>query len=44
VSLGHRKFSERTLLRLEHLSGLILLSVALAHGTHIIWRMAHHRV
>jgi len=44
VSLGHRKFSEKTLLRVERLSGLALLLLAVAHGAHIIWRMAHHRM
>lgn len=44
VSLGHRKFSERTLLWLEHLSGITLLLLALAHGAHIVWQMAHHRL
>lgn len=44
VSLGHKKFTERTLLRMEHLSGLGLLGLALAHGGHIVWQMAHHRM
>jgi threonine/homoserine/homoserine lactone efflux protein len=44
VSLGHKKFSERTLLRMEHLSGVGLLGLALAHGGHIIWQMAHRRM
>ncbi|MBN2506383.1 MAG: LysE family transporter [Verrucomicrobia bacterium] len=41
VSLGHRRFTERTLLRMEHVSGAILLALALAHGVHIVWQMAH---
>jgi threonine/homoserine/homoserine lactone efflux protein len=43
VSLGHGKWSEKTLLRMEHISGLVLLGLALAHGATIIWRlrMAH---
>lgn len=44
VSLGHRKFSEKTLLRMEHGSGLGLLGLAIAHGSSIIWQMAHHRM
>lgn len=44
VSLGHRKFSERTLLRMEHFSGIGLLVLALAHGGHIIWQMARHKI
>jgi len=39
VSLGHGKWSEKTLLRMEHLSGAILLVVALIHGATIIWQM-----
>ncbi len=44
VSLGHQKFSERTLLRMEHFSGAGLLLFAFVHGLHIIWQMAtaHH--
>ncbi len=41
VSLGHRKFSERTLLRMEHISGLCLLVLAFAHGVNIVWQMRH---
>lgn len=44
VSLGHQKFSEKTLLKMEHFSGIGLLILALAHGTHIIWQMAHHKM
>src|SRR5256714_2019072 len=32
VSLGHQKFNERTLLRMEHLSGIGLLVLAFIHG------------
>ena len=41
VSLGHRKFSEATLLRMERGSGIGLLILALIHGGHIVWRLAH---
>jgi threonine/homoserine/homoserine lactone efflux protein len=44
VSLGHGKFSEATLLRMERLSGLGLLALGMMHGAHIIWRMAIHRL
>jgi threonine/homoserine/homoserine lactone efflux protein len=37
VSLGHGKWSERTLLRIEHLSGVVLLILALIHGGTIVW-------
>ena len=44
VSLGHQKFSEKTLLRMEHGSGIGLLVLGLAHGLHIVWQMAHHKM
>jgi len=44
VSLGHKKFSERTLLKMEHISGITLLLLALAHGGHIVWELGHHRI
>jgi threonine/homoserine/homoserine lactone efflux protein len=43
VSLGHGKLSEKTLLRMEHLSGIGLLVLALIHGGMIIHQMAAHR-
>lgn len=39
VSLGHGKWSERTLLRMEHFSGMTLLIIALIHGGTIVWEM-----
>jgi threonine/homoserine/homoserine lactone efflux protein len=44
VSLGHKKFSEKTLLRMEHFSGIGLLALAVAHGVHIVWQMARHKM
>jgi threonine/homoserine/homoserine lactone efflux protein len=44
VSLGHRKFSEKTLLKMEHISGISLLVLALLHGGHIVWELGHHRI
>jgi len=40
VSLGHGRISERTLLRMEHLSGAGLLALALIHGAIIMREMA----
>jgi threonine/homoserine/homoserine lactone efflux protein len=40
VSLGHGKFGEKTLLRIEHLSGLGLIGLGLIHGAHIAWQLA----
>jgi threonine/homoserine/homoserine lactone efflux protein len=39
VSLGHGKFSEQSLLRMERISGVGLLVLALIHGGTIIWEM-----
>jgi threonine/homoserine/homoserine lactone efflux protein len=44
VSLGRGKFSERTLLRMEHLSGIGLLILALLHGGTIMWQMVRHKM
>ncbi len=44
VSLGRGRFSEKTLLRTEHLSGVVLLVLALIHGGMIIKEMARHRL
>ena len=44
VSLGHGRFSEKTLLRMEHISGLGLLVLGLIHGGHIAWQLANHRM
>ena len=44
VSLGHGKFSQKTLLRMEHLSGVGLLVLALIHGGMIVRQLQkrHH--
>ena len=44
VSLGHRKLSERTLLQMEHISGVCLLLMALIHGVNIVWQMVRQRM
>lgn len=38
-SLGQGRFSERTLIKMEHFSGVLLLALALIHGGTIIWQM-----
>jgi threonine/homoserine/homoserine lactone efflux protein len=44
VSLGHQKFSEKTMLRMERGSGIGLLVLAMAHGVHLVWQLAKHRM
>jgi threonine/homoserine/homoserine lactone efflux protein len=43
VSLGHRKFNERTLLRMEHFSGLCLIGLGLINGVLIALQLAKHK-
>jgi L-lysine exporter family protein LysE/ArgO len=40
VSLGHGKFSQKTLLRMEHLSGVGMLALALIHGAIMAHQLA----
>jgi threonine/homoserine/homoserine lactone efflux protein len=42
VSKGHGRFSERTLLRIEHFSGVGLIGLALIHGATIMAQMHNH--
>ncbi len=42
ISLGHGKFSDKTLLRMEHFSGVGLLGLAVAHGVHIVYQLVNH--
>src|SRR5262249_9583438 len=42
ISLGHGKFSDKTLLRMEHFSGIGLLLLAFGQGVHIVYQLAHH--
>lgn len=44
VSRGHGKFSQKTLLRMQHLSGFCLLLAGLYGGAHVIWQLTRHRV
>jgi len=44
ASRGYGRFSEKTLLRMEHLSGVGLLILAFIHGARIIWQMQKHQL
>jgi threonine/homoserine/homoserine lactone efflux protein len=44
VSHGHGRFSERTLLRIQHLSGICLIVFGLFDGAHIVWQLAKHKI
>ena len=43
VSRGHGKFSEKTLLRLQHISGLCLLVTAIVEGVQIALHLSQHK-
>jgi threonine/homoserine/homoserine lactone efflux protein len=43
VSRGHGKFSAKSLLRLQHGSGLCLIATAIYEGARIAWHLAQHR-
>ena len=42
VSRGHGKFSAKSLLRLQHVSGLCLIGTAIYEGVRIAWHLAKH--
>lgn len=44
VSLGHGRFSEKTLLRMEQYSGAGLLTLGLIHGGHLAWQLAKNKM
>jgi hypothetical protein len=44
VSRGHGKFSQKTLLRMQHVSGFCLLMVGLYGGLHVVWQLTRHRI
>ena len=44
VSRGHGKFGEKTLLRLQHVSGLCLITTAVFEGAKIAWDLAKHKL
>jgi len=43
-ALGHRKLSQQGLLRMERISGVILLVIAGVHGVYLIEKLARHRM
>lgn len=44
ISLGHKKITEHTLLKMERGSGVGLIVLGLAHGIHIAWQLTKHRM
>jgi threonine/homoserine/homoserine lactone efflux protein len=43
VSCRHKQFTERTLLRMEHVSGIAMLALAVVQGIYIVVKMTHYR-
>jgi threonine/homoserine/homoserine lactone efflux protein len=44
MSRGHGRFGEKTLLQMQHFSGLCLIAVAVFDGIHIAWQLARHKI
>jgi threonine/homoserine/homoserine lactone efflux protein len=44
MSRGHGRFSEKTLLRLQHVSGICLIAFGLFDAMHIVWQLAKHKI
>jgi threonine/homoserine/homoserine lactone efflux protein len=44
ISLGHKKFTAHTMLKMERLSGVGLLVFALIDGVHIAWQLAKNKL
>ncbi len=42
ISLGHKKFSEKTMLRMERGSGAVLIAFALAQGIYLAYKFSKH--
>ncbi|HEY2329608.1 MAG TPA: hypothetical protein VGI63_07315, partial [Verrucomicrobiae bacterium] len=43
ASRGHGKFSAKSLLRLQHFSGLCLIVTAVYEGVRIAWYLSQHK-
>jgi hypothetical protein len=43
VSLGHKKFSNQTMLKMERGSGIGLLLFGFVYGCRIVWQLARQR-
>jgi threonine/homoserine/homoserine lactone efflux protein len=44
MSRRQGRFGEKTLLRMQHFSGLCLIAVAIFDGIHIAWQLARHKI
>jgi threonine/homoserine/homoserine lactone efflux protein len=44
ISLGHKKITDATMLKMERGSGVALLVLGFAQGLHIAWQLAKHKM
>jgi threonine/homoserine/homoserine lactone efflux protein len=44
ISFGHKKFTEKTMIKMERLSGVGLIVLALIQGGYIAWKLAKHKM
>ena len=44
ISRGHGRFSVKTMLRLQHFSGICLMVAGVLAGGNIVWQLAHHKL
>ncbi len=44
ISLGHKKYTARTMLLMERGSGAVLLVFGLAHGLYLAWQLTKHKM
>ena len=44
ISLGHKKFTELTMLKMERGSGIGLLVLGMIHGVHLAWQLSKHKM
>jgi threonine/homoserine/homoserine lactone efflux protein len=44
VSRGQNRFNERTLLKMQHFSGICLIVIGIFDGIHLGWLLANHKI
>jgi threonine/homoserine/homoserine lactone efflux protein len=44
MSRGHGRFNEKTLLRMQHFSGLCLIALGIFDGARMAWQLSHHKL
>ncbi len=44
ISFGHKKFTEKTMVKMERLSGAGLIVLAMIQGGYIAWKLAKHKM